>query len=85
MPVLQQCFTVCVGKHLLTCETALHDFRSILETVGGPSEKQRAEELLQRVQVVADCPSERVRSLKPSAKIKDRAKVGVIASNPVQR
>ena len=43
------------------CDTALSNFRCILETVGGPAEKERAETLLQEVTVIPDQVSERTR------------------------
>ena len=69
-------FVCCLtGKELYICETALHDFRAILGTVGGPGECARAEQLLSRVTVIPDAVSPRIAALLPSAKIKERAKV----------
>lgn len=31
-----------IGKSLIACQTAVDDFRSIVEVVGGPNEKERA-------------------------------------------
>ncbi|KAI0240859.1 hypothetical protein LSAT2_008345 [Lamellibrachia satsuma] len=45
------------GKELLISETALKDFQTILSTVGGDREKERAHELLKHVTVVPDSPS----------------------------
>ena len=59
----------------MTCATALEDFRSILSTVGGENECDRAEHLLRRVTIVPDVVSPRVDVLPISAKIKERAKV----------
>ena len=67
--------TLFAGKELLISETALRDFHSILATVGGDREKERARELLTRVTVVPDCPSPRTQRLKGSGKIKARPKV----------
>jgi len=59
----------------LISETALRDFHSILATVGGEREKERARELLTRVTVIPDSPSPRTHLLKESGKIKGRPKV----------
>ena len=64
-----------IGKKMYVCQTALDDFRSILETLGGPEEKRRAEELLSDVTVVQDDPSERTKDMPYSLKIRDRSKV----------
>jgi len=34
------------NKQLYVCETALRDFRAIVDVVGGPTERQRATDLL---------------------------------------
>lgn len=38
-----------IGKELFVCQTAYDEFTSIVSVVGGPNEKQRAEELFKRV------------------------------------
>ena len=60
---------------MYVCQTALDDFRSILDTLGGPEEKRRAEELLSDVTVVEDDPSDRTKDMPYSLKIRDRSKV----------
>ncbi|XP_053114765.1 UPF0415 protein C7orf25 homolog [Hemicordylus capensis] len=60
-------------KELFACESAVRDFQVILETLGGPGEKNRATLLLERVTVVPDQPSERALSLVPSSKINSRS------------
>ncbi|XP_075878310.1 UPF0415 protein C7orf25 homolog [Nelusetta ayraudi] len=71
--VLPQLDAFMEGKELFACRAAVHDFRVILDTLGGPGEKERAEKLLARVQVVDDNPSERTLRLLPSAKINQRS------------
>lgn len=71
--VLPQLDTFMEGKELFACHAAVHDFRVILDTLGGPGEKERAEKLLARVHVVDDKPSERTLRLLPSAKINQRS------------
>jgi len=43
-----------VGKELFSCKTAVANFQEILDTLGGPGEKKRGEELLQRLRIVED-------------------------------
>ncbi|XP_054847657.1 UPF0415 protein C7orf25 homolog [Eublepharis macularius] len=61
------------GKELFACESAVKDFQVILETLGGPGEKNRAELLLERISVVPDQPSERALRLVLSSKINSRS------------
>ncbi|XP_072524981.1 UPF0415 protein C7orf25 homolog [Salminus brasiliensis] len=61
------------GKELFACHSAVHDFRVILDTLGGPGEKTRAEELLARLTVVPDQPSERTERLVTSSKVNRRS------------
>ncbi|XP_059840629.1 UPF0415 protein C7orf25 homolog [Hypanus sabinus] len=60
-------------KELFACESAVRDFQAILETLGGPGEKARAQKLLQGITVVPDQPSERASQLETSAKINSRS------------
>lgn len=71
--VLPQLDAFMEGKELFACRAAVHDFQVILETLGGPGEKERAEKLLARIHVVDDNPSERTLRLLPSAKINQRS------------
>uniref|UniRef100_A0A3P8ZK32 DUF1308 domain-containing protein n=1 Tax=Esox lucius TaxID=8010 RepID=A0A3P8ZK32_ESOLU len=61
------------GKELYACQSAVRDFRVILDTLGGPNEKARAEELLGRLRVVPDQPSERTHRLTASSKVNRRS------------
>jgi len=61
------------GRELCCCQTALLEFQSILNTVGGPQEKQRAEEFLKRVTIVPDEMSLRSKSLTIVGNIKLRS------------
>lgn len=60
-------------KELFACESAVKDFQVILETLGGPGEKNRAALLMERINVVPDQPSERALRLVPSSKINSRS------------
>jgi len=62
------------NKQLYVCETALRDFRAIVDVVGGPTERQRATDLLGRVTVVPDQPSERSMNLPVTSSIRQRAR-----------
>lgn len=53
-PFLDSLFS---GKELISCRSAVDDFRSILSTLGGAGERARAEALLSRVRVVPDAES----------------------------
>ena len=66
---------IIADKKLYACKTAIDDFKTILDTVGGPQEHIRANELLQEIIIVEDQPSSRALALQSSAKIKDRGKV----------
>ncbi|XP_048366769.1 UPF0415 protein C7orf25 homolog isoform X2 [Sphaerodactylus townsendi] len=61
------------GKELFACESAVKDFQVILETLGGPGEKNRAAALLERVTVIPDQPSEHALRLVLSSKINTRS------------
>lgn len=61
------------GKELFACRAAVHDFQVILDTLGGPGEKERAQKLLARLHLVDDQPSERTLQLTPSAKVNQRS------------
>lgn len=73
LPVLPQLDAFMVGKDLFACRAAVSDFQLILDTLGGPGEKERARQLLTRVHLVDDQPSERTLRLTPSAKINQRS------------
>ncbi|XP_068197666.1 UPF0415 protein C7orf25 homolog [Antennarius striatus] len=73
LQVLPQLDAFMQGKELFACRAAVHDFQAILDTLGGPGEKERAQKLLARLRVVDDQPSERTRRLTPSAKVNQRS------------
>ena len=62
-------------KYLITCQSAMNDFQAILSTLGGPGEKTRAAKLLERVKVVPDQISDKVKNLKCGGKVRERSKV----------
>nr|XP_006002180.2 PREDICTED: UPF0415 protein C7orf25 homolog isoform X2 [Latimeria chalumnae] len=71
--VLPQLEEFMKGKELFACESAVRDFQAILETLGGAGERARARELIDRVTVVPDQPSERALKLVTSSKINSRS------------
>ena len=52
----------------------MRDFEKILSTLGGDGERERAKELLQRIEVVPDVTSPRLSNLFMCRKIKDRSR-----------
>uniref|UniRef100_A0A3P9NMY0 Chromosome 7 open reading frame 25 n=1 Tax=Poecilia reticulata TaxID=8081 RepID=A0A3P9NMY0_POERE len=72
-PVLPSLDAFMAGKQLFACRAAVTDFRAILDTLGGPGEKERAQALLARLHLVDDQPSERSCRLTPSAKVNRRS------------
>ncbi|XP_061776571.1 UPF0415 protein C7orf25 homolog [Nerophis ophidion] len=71
--VLPQLDAFMAGKELYACAAAVQDFQLILDTLGGPGEKERARQLLDRLHLVDDRPSERALRLTPSAKVNRRS------------
>lgn len=71
--VLPQLHAFMEGKEMFACRAAVQDFQVILDTLGGPGEKERAQKLLARLNLVDDQPSERTLQLTPSAKVNQRS------------
>jgi len=61
-------------KELICCASAMRDFDTIINTLGGPGERERASQLMERITVVPDCDSQRTLNLGVSGKIKDRSR-----------
>lgn len=72
-PVLPQLRAFMEGKQLFACSAAVTDFRLILETLGGPGEKQRGEQLLRSLTLMEDQPSQRSLNLTLSHKVTQRS------------
>jgi len=62
------------GKELICCASAMRDFDTIINTLGGPGERERARKLMERINVVPDSDSPRTLNLEFSGKIKDRSR-----------
>uniref|UniRef100_A0A1B6C4V1 DUF1308 domain-containing protein n=1 Tax=Clastoptera arizonana TaxID=38151 RepID=A0A1B6C4V1_9HEMI len=69
-PVKPQLDELFQGKEIYCCQTAAEDFSTILENLGGPGEKERAEKLMKRISIIPDIPFSR---LKIGGKIKARS------------
>uniref|UniRef100_A0A1I8JD93 DUF1308 domain-containing protein n=2 Tax=Macrostomum lignano TaxID=282301 RepID=A0A1I8JD93_9PLAT len=66
-------FLLSSGRRLIACQTAVTEFRSILETVAGPTEIRRAEKWLSRVEQVPDqCPPDLCNRLRLSRSVQAR-------------
>ncbi|CAF1165858.1 unnamed protein product [Didymodactylos carnosus] len=63
------------GKELYICKTAYDEFNGIIRIIGGPNEKKRVTELLEKITLIPDCPSERAMALQDSVRIKTRTKI----------
>ena len=70
-PFLENIFK---DKELICCASAMRDFETILNTLGGPGERERACEMKKRITVVPDCDSPRTLNLGVSGKIKERSR-----------
>lgn len=71
-PILDKIFE---GKHLICCETAVKSFDEIIELLGGPKEKQRADDFKKRMTILPDIENpEKVINLELSAQIKERSR-----------
>jgi hypothetical protein len=69
LPTIQQFLA---NKQLIVSQSAHSNFLSIVRLVGGPTEKLRAEKLLEKLTIVADNPSERTQRLPVTGHIKPR-------------
>jgi len=62
------------GRTLVTCETALQSYKKFMELLGGPKEKRRAQELIERLTVVPDVISNRLGVAGGTAQLKRKAR-----------
>ncbi|KAL7675216.1 hypothetical protein ACOME3_001479 [Neoechinorhynchus agilis] len=62
-------------KKMIACKAAIELMESIVESVGGPKEKRRFDDLLKKIEVVENDPSDRALALVNSNRISDRSKV----------
>ncbi|XP_058800260.1 LOW QUALITY PROTEIN: UPF0415 protein C7orf25 homolog [Phymastichus coffea] len=71
-PVLDNLFQ---NKELVVCQTAYDNFTNIINLIGGPIEKKRTEDLLNRVKIVEDIPHGRIMDLNLGGKVKERSRL----------
>lgn len=71
-PVLDNLFQ---NKELVVCRTAYDNFTNIINLIGGPNEKKRTEDLLNKVKIVEDIPQGRIIDLSLGGKIKVRSRL----------
>lgn len=63
-----------VGKKLICCETAVNSFREIMNLLGGPGEKKRSEEFLNKVTILPDVEvSDELATINVTGQIKERS------------
>ncbi|XP_050418925.1 UPF0415 protein C7orf25 homolog [Patella vulgata] len=63
------------GKELIACKSAVEDFNTILDTLGGEGEKERSKKLLEDITIVEDQPSDRALQLEMFGKVKGRSRI----------
>ncbi|OQR68365.1 UPF0415 protein C7orf25-like [Tropilaelaps mercedesae] len=68
-PVLK---TLMSSRKLVCCQSAFDDFKQITKVMAGPTEQTATVELLERLEVVPDQPSQRTTDLDMKGKIKKR-------------
>ncbi len=69
-PVRNQLKPKVQGKQMVMTETAMNEFKNIVNKVGGPLEKARAQQFLDKhIEVIPDNPSQRVMNLKLTKKV----------------
>jgi hypothetical protein len=71
-PVLPIINKMMEGKKLVCTNIAWEKFWGILETIGGEQERQRAKDLLERIEIIDINPSSRALSLSKGTKIKQQ-------------
>ena len=74
-PLLPTLKSFLKGKDLYVCQTALNAFKKIVSVIGGEKESAAAYELLQKIRVVEDSPSQQALDLSKSTHIKERSKI----------
>lgn len=62
-------------KELVTSRQAFNDFKQLVDRMGGPGEKKRTQELVERLHVVEDAPFGRVAKLQLTSNVKPRSRL----------
>lgn len=71
-PVLPIINKMMEGKKLVCTKIAWERFWGILDTIGGEQERERANQLMQRIEIIEVDPSERAQALTQGSKIKQQ-------------
>ncbi|KAF3327929.1 hypothetical protein FCM35_KLT06535 [Carex littledalei] len=74
-PILEEVNAILAGKKGIVCQSALEEFKELVSKCGGPAEKHRATELVKKLVVVPDNPSERVMNLQTTGKVDPKNKI----------
>ncbi|XP_078161012.1 uncharacterized protein LOC144556509 [Carex rostrata] len=74
-PILEEVNAILAGKKGIVCHSALEEFKELVSKCGGPTEKHRAKELVKKLVVVPDNPSERVTNLPTTGKMDPKNKI----------
>ncbi|KAL0731727.1 hypothetical protein Bca4012_027821 [Brassica carinata] len=73
--VLVRMGDVLSGKRGIVCKSVVSEFKELVSMYAGPNEKLRAEQLLKRLMVVNDNPTERVMGLPTTRKLAMKNKI----------
>ena len=68
-PIRHQLKNYVSGKQMVMTETAMGEFKNIVNGVAGDMEKARAERFLKRVKIIPDAPSSRALNLNVTKKV----------------
>ena len=68
-PVKPELDKIFLNKELICCQSAMTDFQTILNTLGGESERERGLKLIERIKVVPDRHSSKTEGLHMSGEI----------------
>ena len=73
-PVKPELDKIFLNKELICCQSAMTDFQTILNTLGGESERERGLKLIERIKVVPDRQSSKTEGLHMSGEsVKDQS------------
>ncbi|CAN1265793.1 UPF0415 protein C7orf25 homolog [Linum perenne] len=74
-PLLPELVKIVSGKRGIVCRTVVSEFEELVSMFAGANEKSRARDLLKRLLVVEDTPSERMTSLPTTRKLDSKSKI----------
>lgn len=73
-PILPILNKIMKGKKIVATKSACEIFNGIMDNVGGESEKERAKKLLNSIDIIDDCPSQRFLDLKEDNRFQKKHK-----------